>query len=140
MNDLKTFDHVPGNKADMLKRAVIENLDWTEMDYCNFQYEQGLIYIETYLSGFGEVNKKWLQALLESRIFWNWWKNHWTRREESYLITDQLPRHQRREIYRSMHNGRNLATEIHPNRVVLDESYPQMLHSVVKAQVKQTNF
>jgi hypothetical protein len=133
MKDLICIETKPIKKAEALKMAVMNNLDWTEFEYAEFQYIQGLEYLDAYLKGIIGP----LETLLKSRIFWNWWKNHWSQREASFIITHDLRLDQRRDIYKRMHDGRMLATEFHPHREILEESYADMFHTIVKQEVKQ---
>lgn len=133
MKDLELLDTMPVKKTGCLKTAIMKSLGWDELEYAEFQYEQGLIYLDTYLKGMiGPMD-----ALLRSRIFWNWWKNHWAIRERCFLMAEDLTLSQRRNIYKGMHDGRMLASDIRPNSVVLEESYSEMMHKVVKQEVRQ---
>jgi hypothetical protein len=132
MKNNNSFDKDKLKNAESLKTAVMKNLEWSEQDYADFQYEQGLVYLDEYLKGLIAP----MDTLLRSRIFWNWWKNHWTLREKYFIISDDLRVSDRRIIYKLTHDGRKLATDIHPNRIVLDESYSDMMYDLVKEEVK----
>jgi hypothetical protein len=124
--------HHASTKADLLKSLIMDLLQWDELTFGYFQYNQGLIYLETYVSD--------SYALEHSRIFWNWWKNHWTLRDEDLIARniEVLPLDDRRAVYGDYHNGKYLAHQVHPNRVVLEQSYATMITEAINSAQKPT--
>lgn len=118
-------------RAQQLKQAVIALLQWTEMQYAEFQYEQGTKYLHAYLKG----DEYCVRIMEDSRIFWNWWKNHWTIRDAEFIhIANQVTIRRTeiiRQLYRQYNKGTMLATSIHPNAVVLNESYAGMTTNMI---------
>lgn len=119
-------------QANKVKAVVMQLLQWSELEYANFQYESGLAYLRHYIP-----TDKWGQDMLQrSRLFWNWWKNQWLLRDECFLavgkeiLTNAVSTENLRRLYFHDHNPATLASEIYPNRTVLDESYNQMIHSI----------
>lgn len=115
-----------------MKAVVIKLLQWTELEYAQFQYESGLAYLRHYIP-----TDKWGQDMLQrSKLFWNWWKNQWLLREEGFYYMenevqmDKISTDNLRRLYCHLHDAATLASEIYPNRTVLDESYNQMIHSI----------
>lgn len=115
---------------EALKKAVMELLNWDEMQYCNFQYNQGLKYLDAYIQDDAF-------RIERSRVFWNWWKNHWALRDETILNSHLLTIcvQGRREVYRDLNDGAKLASEVHPNKVVLEQSYSEMITELVKEEL-----
>lgn len=71
-------------KAGTVKEQVCKILHWSELEYANYQYEQGLAYLQAYIPR----DPQGIQELESSRIFWNWWKNQWVIRDETFLQTN----------------------------------------------------
>ena len=129
--------------AKAIKADILQLLGWDEERYCFFQYEQGLEYLYEYL-------KTQAHVLEGSRIFWNWWKNQWTLRDQELLRTDfaltlkdpsraqqQWMSARRLTIYLTTHDGCWLASEVYPSRAVMEESYKEMVHQVAKEAATQ---
>lgn len=122
--------------ATSLKEKVCSWLGWDELQYCTFQYESGLLYLQHYIT-----HDQWGQDMLQrSKYFWNWWKAQWTSRDASFCDTESgsqppLSRGNLVIVYRHLHDPVALASEIYPNRVVLDESYNQMIVEYLKQEV-----
>lgn len=123
-------------KAKQLKAVVIDLLQWDELEYATFQYECGLAYLRHYIPG-----DNWGQDMLQrSKLFWNWWKNQWTLRDESFCAMDSevptsrvgISTENLRRLYLHLHDAAILASDIYPNRVVLEESYSQMIEELNK--------
>lgn len=115
------------------KATVMAWLQWDELAYATFQYECGLAYLGHYIT-----HDKWGQDMLQrSAIFWNWWKLQWDYRDTAFCDEEEtglmlrLGSKHCRSLYYHLHNPATLASDIYPNRVVLDESYNQMIHSLI---------
>jgi hypothetical protein len=120
--------------AQSLKETVCKWLGWSELEYGQFQYDQGLAYLRHYLPG-----DRWSHGLLErKRLFWAWWKNHWSARDASFCdIETGHPRMSRTNltiIYKALHDGGTLASDIYPGRIVLEDSYSEMICSLIKEE------
>jgi hypothetical protein len=117
---------------DALKATVCRWLGWSELEYGQFQYEMGLAYLRFYISG-----DQWGQDLLQrTRLFWAWWKNEWMARDMTFcnnengrppMSTGNLVRR-----YRHLHDATTLASDIYPGRMIMEESYSQMIGSLIK--------
>lgn len=123
----------PKERGLALKASVMKLLKWSEMDFAEFQYESGLTYLKAYLPKdvYGQ------EALAASKIFWNWWKNQWANRDEVFYldVTDtEISLLNRVRLYRALHDGYNLTKEIHPHRVVMEESYAIMVTDFVEKE------
>lgn len=122
-------------RAERLKRLVMALLSWTDMRYAEFQYEQGTRYLNAYL----DADQYSIEVMENSRIFWNWWKNHWMLRDEEFMRLHHAHPIRRTEIARQLYaqynKGTMLATSIHPNATVLNESYLHMTREMIEEAV-----
>ncbi|HCN84479.1 MAG TPA: hypothetical protein DIT07_12785 [Sphingobacteriaceae bacterium] len=114
-------------KATRLSNSqrIIKMLGWNELEYATFIHETGLEYLDQYIRN----DPAGRDALNRSRIFWNWWKNHWAIRDQQFL--DELDAdgggivlHRLYEFY---HSSSMLASAIYPNAIVLENSYANMI-------------
>ena len=119
---------------DALKQEVMSLLNWSETKYCNYQYEQGLIYLHAY------VGEDGAHKLERSRIFWNWWKNQWAIRDEDYTIglkpISDIPL--REEVYLELHDGKILVSAMHPHRFIMEQSYTQMVDELIQHELSES--
>jgi len=120
-NQTPTNPQTQRQKADSLKMEICLLLNWTEMQYCELQYQNGIAYLMWYLPCDEHAREK----LLRSRLFWNWFKNQWTVHDESLLSYRMAVREctviALTELYVSLHCPRAMVMEVKPNDVVLSE-------------------
>jgi hypothetical protein len=124
------------NWSMRLMADVRRELRWTEMEYLGFQYDQGIAYLMAYLNG----DEYSVNVMERSRIFWQWWKNHWRTRDESFLeqvVNTTFDLSTRREMYLDTHDAVVLAKSIYPNGVVLNESYAVMITELVESETQK---
>jgi hypothetical protein len=116
-------------KAAHTRAAIIRLLGWSELEWANYQYENGLLYLQGYLPDDDEAQ----DVLQRSRIFWTWWKNHWTNRDEHFIDTARLINDSEllAQVYLEMHDGRLLSGNIYPNRFVITESFKTKTHETI---------
>lgn len=117
--DNQTQAQVQKQKADSLKMEICLLLNWTDQQYCEYQYENGIAYLMWYLP----CDDYARHQLERSRLYWNWFKYQWMLHDESLLsykvsvrecsVKTLLP------LYQNLHCPRALAVEIKPNSVVL---------------------
>lgn len=129
---LQKITHIESRRvaAKASKERIMRLLEWSELQYCEFQYRIGLEYLQAYIQSDPSAI-----AFLEShRVFWNWWRNQWVLRDEVYLDSEiyTVGIKYRRNIYTELHNPRALAEGITPPAVVLDDSYAQMIQETFK--------
>lgn len=121
----------PKERADCLKAAVVALLNCTELQYTKFQYTSGEIYLKTYLQGDDYA----MDMLGRSKIFWSWWRNHWANRDEHFMeLHRSNPIRDKQvitQLYLQYNAGSMLARCIHPNSVVLNESYAHMVDDLI---------
>lgn len=121
-------------KAQAMKEAVMRLLDCDELQYNRLQFEEGVKYLQTYLNG----DSASVAMMEQSRTFWNWWRNHWSNRDELFMtLHEQNPicrTEIARQLYMQYNRGRMLAKSIHPNAIVLNESYAVMIGELIEEQ------
>ncbi len=122
-------------RATRLKGFICELLKCTEEQYAELVYNEGLKYLKYYLPCDPDGQK----MLSRSRVFWNWWKNHFTNRDEEFhLLHEKYPicdTELVRQLYLQYNDGKQLAENLHPQSVVLEESYSDMIHEVLTKEV-----
>jgi hypothetical protein len=119
-------------KAVNTRELILEMLEWDELTYGNFVMEKA----EEYLNRQCGPDAYGLQALMESPIFWKWWKNHWMQRDEIFMYEWASFNGVQflRDEYEFVHCAANL--HIRPNRVILDDSYRVMIGDYITDTVK----
>lgn len=115
------------------KERIIKQLQWSEMDYAQYQYEQGILFLQKYIP-----NDPWgIEMLERNRIYWNWWKNQWHSRDVAFLECEIQAGSlkQLEAVYMSLHNAAALVDDIFPSRIVIDSSYSQMIEELHKSEM-----
>lgn len=109
-----------------VKEQVMKILNWTEQDYQDFQYRMGTNYLQYYIPR----DPQGIDMLVESHIFWNWWRNHWMFRDVAFVQTnvDQVNRMTALSIYLNLHHPESLIGTIYPNAAVLHDGYAKMIN------------
>lgn len=117
------------------KQAICAILELTEAEYAELQYNEGLRYLSAYIP-----DDEWGQdMLLRSRAFWNWWKNAWELRDRCFIhisIRDTKAVSVMRVAYLVANDGVGLTKDIHPNGVILNLSYTEMLSRLIDSTKK----
>lgn len=118
-------------QCERIKRAIAALLECSEGQYAEFQYQSGLKYLKHYMSS----DQHSADMLSRSKVFWSWWRNHWTNRDEHFLcLAEKTPIRDRDikiQLYTQYNDGKELAESIHPNSVVLNESYAEMIKQLI---------
>lgn len=114
-----------------MQQKITQVLGWTDMEHSQYIYDCGLAYLHVIITGDDQA----IAAMERSRIFWNWWKNHWQQRDAEFLLTADMaaPSQRLRMSYRMLHNARKLASKIYPNSVVLHDSYAVMIDDFINS-------
>jgi hypothetical protein len=123
---MKQISHVAKMRAvaQTNKEAVLGLLGWDELQYCEFQEQQGREYLETVVCPDGYGAKE----LGDSRIFWRWWINQWNRRDDDFLTCYNISRdmYGDLEVYLDLHSPEFLQGQF-PHKVVFEASYCVMM-------------
>lgn len=123
-------------KAASDKAEVCKLLNWTEMEYAEFQYSCGKQYLQYYVAS----DPAGIDELISSKIYWNWWKLMWSRRDFAYLHENLnqlslLYVENRVKLYKHLHDPFILSQATTPPGFVLEESYSKMIDNVIKEAV-----
>jgi hypothetical protein len=124
-------------EASLMKLSICHLLDWTELEYGEFQFKSGCSYLQHYIPN----DPNGIDELLQHKIFWNWWKNQWHNRDFAFMLDSnnelsQLNVANRRILYVHYHDARMLAAEIAPNAIIIADAYKKMISQVIKEEVK----
>lgn len=114
-----------------MKQEITQLLGWTELEYNQFIYDTGIAYLHQYIPD----DRPGIAALERSRIFWNWWKNHWIQRDMQFVHKTSGGLRDARRYYCLVHNVKRLIGTIYPNAVILHESYATMINEFNKEVV-----
>lgn len=116
---MKTHISTQKDVAVMTMQTIIDMLRWTEQEYADFKYQQGIAYLRWYMP----ADEHTIQSLLRNRLFWNWWKSCWNNRDEVFVancaLDMQLSKGTIRTMYKHLHDAKGLAMEIRPGKTVL---------------------
>lgn len=125
------------NEISNTRQAILTMLGWSEEQLFDFQHSMGKAYLQALIPRCPDV----IDALVQNRIYWNWWRNEWLRRDRDFLkdlqATEQPHPGVIAELYRTLHSPEFLAGSISPHAAILEESYATMIgnfnDSIVKA-------
>lgn len=124
------------NAAQRCMKRVMHLLHWDVLQYTTYKYEEGVRYLHIYLEG----DMHDIALIERSPVFWGWWKNQWTIREEEYLnhadSLDKIGVSLRLDSYKGLHNAAMLAAEMNPTSKGLGESYANMMGMLIKEAKK----
>jgi hypothetical protein len=115
--------------AKLIKARVIEILNWDELSYGEYVYKSGRAYLQAYIPN----DPQGIDSLIESKIYWKWWRNHWMQRDAEFVNeAHDMSVAVRRVRYREIHDPQALAKEIYPNATILSASYSKMIGDFIK--------
>jgi hypothetical protein len=119
------------DKMEQNRELIMEMLGWDELTYGLFVMEKA----EEYLKRQCGRDAYGIQALMESQIFWKWWKNHWMQRDEAFLYEWANYKDAKHLVneYAVVHSAANL--HMRPNKVILEDSYAKMIGNYLKGGV-----
>ena len=114
-------------KLQHTKDKVIKQLQISEQEYAQYQYEQGLEFLERYIPS----DPAGIDFLQRSKTYWQWWKNHWFIRDRRFLLLFPTgPAKTLNHSYRQLHAAKYLISDIYPPAVVLGNDYAKMIGEV----------
>lgn len=73
--------------------------------------------------------------MLESRVFWNWFKNQWMQRDEQFINDSDVlyaDKSFRMQVYTMLHHPERLVSERFPTGIVMQEGYALMIAELNK--------
>jgi hypothetical protein len=123
------YTHIESQRQQALthQRRVCRLLGWDELQYNMFMWEQGCRYLEYYIP-----SDSWGRQMLEqNKLYWNWWKNQWAKRDAEFLSKIQGGDYEAvRLCYNEYHDAKTLASEIYISGVVIGISYKRMIQEL----------
>ena len=130
-----TYILLQNNPAAELKSQICDWLDWSELQYGEFQYQCGCLYLQYYISKDPEA----IDEVIQHPIFWEWWKSEWLDRD--YVITGTLMKccelsiEEKRMLYLNWHDARVLANELSGVGLIMSNGYKIMISEIIKSEV-----
>lgn len=124
------------HQAQAAMQSIMQLLYWSNHQYTTFQYESGLAYLRLYL----HHDSYGIAHLERSKVFWNWWKNHWVLRDKKFLQLANNPPlgdggganiEWLISQYTNLHNAIALAESIYPEGFILNETYAAMMQQFI---------
>jgi hypothetical protein len=116
--------------AATLKTEVLNILGWDELRYAEYQEAMGRRYLEDVVG----AGPEYTEEITRSGLYWSWWKLHWMRRDREFLdMSGLLFRHEHEGYYMELHQPGTMV--FRPHSVVLEASYANMIHRLVKEVV-----
>lgn len=110
-------------------------LQWSEDEYNELVFNEGIGYLKELIPDYPQV----FSQIAKSKIFWNWWRLHWQKRDEQFLEeceTWQTTLEKHRLVYCNHNDGRTLANALYLNGQVLQDSYATLMQQLLKSQTK----
>lgn len=116
-------------KVESVRTQLQSMLNWDDLQYCEFQMEMGMKYLDR-IAGPGEIGVK---ELSQSKLYWNWWKNHWNRRDQEFLndlvVTIASGLEEIRQEYMYWHSPYNIT--VRPHKPIMEESFSKMIGTFI---------
>jgi hypothetical protein len=117
-------------------KQVLQLLGWDAGEHNTYIFDCA----EKYLSGFIPSYPQIQSQILKSRVFWNWWRHHFEKRDMEFIEqcwnwNEGL--NAKVELYKEIHDPRTLVVAVYMSGQVLEESYAQMIGDVIKEQQKE---
>jgi hypothetical protein len=117
-----------------LQKEVRELLGWSAIEYAEFIEDTGIAYLQQLAPNYPQV----VAQITKSKIFWNWWKAHWEKRdmqfvEECYCWDEGTE--SRVQVYKNHNDAQTLAEALYMNGQVLQDSYPKMIGQLTDTQL-----
>ena len=121
--------------ATHLKAQICHLLNWDELQYGEFQFSCGCLYLQYYIS----KDPVAIDEVLLHQLYWKWWKNEWLDRDYvlagTLLKCDKLSIEEKRRLYRNWHDARVLADECSPVGLIMSNGYKTMISEIIKSEV-----
>lgn len=115
------------------EQRILQLLKWTEDEYNDLVLETGIAYLKGMAPEYPQVVKQ----IASSRIFWNWWREHWQKRDEQFLEeceTWHTSLDKYRLVYRNHNDAAMLLSNVYLNSNVLHESYAALFEKITHNQ------
>jgi len=122
------MSHVAQIKAiqQLTRQRVMQLLDWSELQYGEFQMQQAEAYIQFMIGD----DARGANELKQTPSFWAWWRNHWHRRDAQFVNDiENLSQQETIWFYEITHNAKTI--EYTPHSVVFAQALAKRLEKEV---------
>lgn len=130
-----THKPMQNDLAPYLKSIICHMLGWDELQYGDFQYQCGCLYLQYYIS----KDPAAIDEVLQHQLYWNWWKSEWFDRDYvlagTLMKCDNLSMVEKRMLYQKWHDARVLADECSPVGSIMSNGYKTMISEIIKSEV-----
>lgn len=129
----RNLEEIQAFTPEELQAEVVKLLHWSEEEFHWFFYEAGLAYLKAYFINDDDAVTK----VSIKKSFWNWFKNHWTYRDQAFfecVWLDEMPLAFRLKMYQALHTPEILACEIYPSSTVLGNNFHEF-STTIKTQL-----
>lgn len=121
--------------AAALKSQICYLLNWSDLQYGEFQFQSGCMYLQYYIP----KDPVAIDEVLQHPLFWKWWKSEWFDRDHvlagTLLKCESLSMEEKRLLYRNWHDARVLADELSPVGLIMSNGYKIMIREIIKTEV-----
>lgn len=121
-----------------IRQWICRTMDITRQQYHDMVFEGGIAYLEQAM----QLEEDEVARLTSHRMYWQWWTNHWNIRDRQFYHNyhlNETPKHKlnaaMRAVYRKAHEVTTL--NVVPHRVVLEQSYGEMVGNMIDAIKKE---
>ena len=95
---------------DSTRQTVMLMLNWNDLQYGNFQFNQGEAYLEHHIGA-----DVWgVKQIRESAQYWAWWRNQWFKRDQAFIeLAQNKGIAERHKYYARCHDVEHLEIHLH---------------------------
>jgi hypothetical protein len=129
--------NIPRTIDETTMKAVCKFTGYTDQQYTQMVYDNALTYLTAFMPEYPAVHKE----ITQSVIFWNWWKEHWERRDKEFVEQMTENYHSAAdciEYHKAIHDPVALASGLFLNGQVLQETYAKMIGDIMNNQTKHS--
>lgn len=115
------------------KQQICRLLGWSLLQYAEYVEQKGIQYLQEILF----ADEHAIRELTKGGMFWSWWKNHWFRRDETFLVNPKVTPGAaafNELIYEELNS---IETGRYPHKQILEESYCLLMDRINVEAVKQ---
>lgn len=108
------------------KQQVRRLLGWSERRFSEFVAAKGIQYLKEVLFADDDA----VLQLTKGDMFWQWWRNHWNKRDEEFLLyAGEYVLDHRLIMYEELHT---ITLDKYPHRPIMEQSYSLLMEQIIK--------
>ncbi len=119
---MSNHKHQIDAKKQRIEGYIMPLLGWSTEHYQDFKMRCGCSFLQNYIPH----SPAFIDELIETKIFWQWWNNEWLLRDEGFTFFSHLhfPPDQRVivGIFKSMHDPSTLAKQLQIDSLVFENT------------------